>query len=99
MRAAGYEAAHHSGGRWAGVAILARAGLPITDVACGLDGEVHADQARWVEATLDRLCVASVYMVNGQAGARHRSRTSSASSRRWPGDGRRAWFRRSALHR
>ncbi len=67
LREAGYEAAHHSGGRWAGVAILAKAGLPITDVVCGLPGEVQADQARWVEATVGGVRVASVYVVNGQA--------------------------------
>lgn len=67
LRAAGYEAAHHSGGRWAGVAVLARSGLALTDVVCGLPGERQPDQARWVEATVDGLRVASVYVVNGQA--------------------------------
>lgn len=67
LRAAGYEAAHHSGGRWAGVAILARTGLEISDVTAGLPGEVQPDQARWVEATVDGTRVASVYVVNGQA--------------------------------
>lgn len=67
LRAAGYEAAHHSGGRWAGVAVLARAGLELTDVRAGLDGELQADQARWVEATVDGVRVVSVYVVNGQA--------------------------------
>ncbi|MCW2957545.1 MAG: exodeoxyribonuclease [Solirubrobacterales bacterium] len=67
LRDAGYEAAHHSGGRWAGVAVLARAGLPVTDVVCGLPGEAQADQARWVEATVAGVRVASVYVVNGQA--------------------------------
>ena len=64
---AGYMAAHHSGGRWAGVAILARAELAIEEVQVGLPGEVRADQARWIEATVDGLRVASVYVVNGQA--------------------------------
>jgi len=64
---AGYVAAHHSGGRWAGVAILAREGLPLTDVRIGLPGEARPDQARWVEATVGGLRVASVYVVNGQA--------------------------------
>lgn len=66
LRAAGYEAAHHSGGRWAGVAVLARAELGLTDAHAGLDGEVQADQARWVEATVGGVRVASVYVVNGQ---------------------------------
>ena len=64
---AGYDAVHHSGGRWAGVAILARRGLTLTDVRVGLPGEARADQARWVEATVGGLRVASVYVVNGQA--------------------------------
>ncbi|MCW2997196.1 MAG: exodeoxyribonuclease [Solirubrobacterales bacterium] len=67
LRDAGYQAAHHSGGRWAGVAVLARAGLPISDVVCGLPGEAQADQARWVEASVDGVRVASAYVVNGQA--------------------------------
>ncbi|MCW3041108.1 MAG: exodeoxyribonuclease [Solirubrobacterales bacterium] len=67
LLAAGYEAAHHSGGRWAGVAVLARTGLGLGDVRRGLPGEVHADQARWVEATVAGVRIASVYVVNGQA--------------------------------
>ncbi len=67
LRAAGYAAAQHSGGRWAGVAVLAKAGLAIDDVVCGLPGEAQADQARWVEATVGGVRVASVYVVNGQA--------------------------------
>ena len=64
---AGYTAAHHSGGRWAGVAILARDGLAVEDVRVGLPGEARPKQARWVEATVGGLRVASVYVVNGQA--------------------------------
>ena len=64
---AGYTAAHRSGGRWAGVAILAREGLELTDVVVGLPGEASPEQARWVEATVGGLRVASVYVVNGQA--------------------------------
>ena len=64
---AGYVAAHHSGGRWAGVAILAREELPIEQVRTGLPGEARPEQARWIEATVGGLRVASVYVVNGQA--------------------------------
>ncbi len=67
LERAGYVAAHHSGGRWAGVAILAREGLAVSDVRAGLPGEARADQARWIEATVGELRVASVYVVNGQA--------------------------------
>ncbi len=65
LRAAGYHAAHHSAGRWAGVAVLARS-LP-TDVTAGLPGELRADEARWIEATVDGIRVASVYVTNGRA--------------------------------
>jgi len=67
LRAAGYESVHHSAGRWAGVAILARAGLELRDRAAGLPGERNADEARWIEATVDGLRVASVYVTNGRA--------------------------------
>lgn len=67
LRAAGYEAVHHSGGRWAGVAILARAGLAVEEGPRGLPGELRADEARWVEAVVDGVRIASIYVVNGRA--------------------------------
>lgn len=67
LQAAGYSAVHHSGGRWAGVAVLARSELGLTDVASGLPGEVNPDEARWVEATAADIRVASVYVPNGRA--------------------------------
>jgi exodeoxyribonuclease III len=65
LRAAGYHAAHHSAGRWAGVALLARE--PLTDVCAGLAGEPAVDEARWLEATAHGLRLASVYVPNGRA--------------------------------
>jgi exodeoxyribonuclease-3 len=66
LRAAGYDSAHHSGGRWAGVALLARE--PLRDVCAGLAGEPAVDEARWIEATTaDGLRIASVYVPNGRA--------------------------------
>ena len=67
LLAAGYRAVHHSGGRWAGVAILARDGLDLGDPTAGLPGELVADEARWIEATVDGVRVASVYVTNGRA--------------------------------
>ncbi len=67
LEQAGYVAAHHSGGRWAGVAVLGKAGAALEDVVVGLPGEARPEQARWVEATVDGLRVASAYVVNGQA--------------------------------
>jgi exodeoxyribonuclease-3 len=67
LEAAGYAAAHHSGGRWAGVAVLSPLGSAPYDVTRGLPGEVQASEARWVEATVGDLRVVSVYVVNGRA--------------------------------
>lgn len=67
LRAAGYEPVDHSGGRWAGVAILARADTPPTDVTVGLPGCPVPDEARWIEATVDGVRVVSTYVVNGRA--------------------------------
>ena len=64
---AGYEAIHHSAGRWAGVAILARGGLELAEPAWGLPGEPARDEARWVEATVAGLRVAAAYVPNGRA--------------------------------
>jgi exodeoxyribonuclease-3 len=65
LREAGYHAAHHSAGRWAGVAILSTEEL--TDASAGLPGEAVEDEARWIEATTHGLRVASVYVPNGRA--------------------------------
>jgi len=64
---AGYHAAQHSAGRWAGVAILAPQGVPIEDERAGLEGEVAADEARWLEATVGGVRAVSVYVPNGRA--------------------------------
>ncbi len=63
---AGYRAADHSGGRWAGVAVLARDGFELTHPARGLPGEPAQDEARWVEATVGGVRVVSVYVPNGR---------------------------------
>lgn len=64
---AGYGAVHHSAGRWAGVAILAREGLVLADAVRGLPGEHRTEEARWIEATAGDLRVASTYVTNGRA--------------------------------
>lgn len=64
---AGYQAFDHSAGRWAGVAILANTGLTIDDRERGLPGEPEPDAARWVEAVVGGVRVASVYVPNGRA--------------------------------
>jgi exodeoxyribonuclease-3 len=67
LAAADYGAVHHSAGRWAGVAILAREGLALTDAVHGLPGEHRTEEARWIEATAGGLRVASTYVTNGRA--------------------------------
>jgi exodeoxyribonuclease III len=68
LRSAGYESCHHSGGQWAGVAVLVREGLGIDEVRSGLPGEIRAEEARWIEAQIPGLGlrVASTYVVNGR---------------------------------
>ena len=67
VEAAGYRAVHHSGGRWAGVAVLARSGLELDEAGHGLAGEPGPDEARWVEARVGDLRVISTYVINGRA--------------------------------
>jgi exodeoxyribonuclease-3 len=64
---AGYVAVDHSSGRWAGVAIAARADLGIEDPVSGLAGEPTEDESRWIEGTVAGIRVASVYVPNGRA--------------------------------
>lgn len=67
LLSAGYAAADHSTGRWAGVAILAREDTPPEDVLTGLPGEPLAEEGRWIEATVDGVRIASTYVVNGRS--------------------------------
>ena len=66
LHAAGYGVADHSGGRWAGVAILAREPHELIDPTRGLPGEPVQDECRWVEATVDGVRVVSTYVPNGR---------------------------------
>lgn len=67
LGAAGYGTVEHSAGRWAGVAVLHRADLPVGDVRAGLAGEPDPDEARWLEVDVGGLRVVSVYVPNGRA--------------------------------
>lgn len=67
LAVAGYRAVHHSAGRWAGVAIAAHEGLELADPVRGLPGEPVAEEARWLEATIDGTRFASTYVPNGRA--------------------------------
>jgi exodeoxyribonuclease-3 len=63
---AGYHAVHHSAGRWAGVALVARSGLAIEDPAVSLPGDPVPEEARWCEARIGGIRMASVYVPNGR---------------------------------
>lgn len=67
LAAAGYDAVHHSAGRWGGVAIVARQELELRAPASGLPGELRTDEARWIEATAGGLRFVSTYVPNGRA--------------------------------
>jgi exodeoxyribonuclease III len=66
LSAAGYDAVHHSAGQWAGVALLARQELELSDPLTGLPGEPDAAEARWCEATIGGIRFASTYVPNGR---------------------------------
>jgi exodeoxyribonuclease-3 len=66
LEALGYRAVESSQGRWNGVALLVRDGLGIADVSAELPGDPVPEEARWIEATVDGVRVASVYVPNGR---------------------------------
>jgi exodeoxyribonuclease III len=59
----GYDVATHGQKSYNGVAILSR--RPIEDVARGLPGDPLDEQARYIEATVGGVRVASIYLPNG----------------------------------
>jgi exodeoxyribonuclease-3 len=64
---AGYAAVHHSAGQWAGVALLARGELGLSEPLLELAGDPVAGEARWCEATVAGIRFASAYVPNGRA--------------------------------
>ena len=75
---------HHSAGRWAGVAI-ARADGRDPDAAPAWPARPAADEARWLEATVDGVRIAAVYVPNGRAvGTADLRAEAAGSSTRWP---------------
>jgi exodeoxyribonuclease III len=65
LEATGYRAVHHSTGRWAGVAMLARGDA--VEVQAGLPGEPAPGEGRWIEADVDGVRMVSVYVPNGRS--------------------------------
>lgn len=67
LQMAGYSAIDHSGGGRAGVALLVADGRHVSDVGLGLPDQPRVDEARWVQAVVDGVTVASVYVPNGRS--------------------------------
>ena len=67
LAAAGYSAVAHSGGRWAGVALLGRLDHTYGGEVLGLPDDPVPEEARWVEATFAGIRFVSVYAPNGRA--------------------------------
>ena len=63
ISALGYEMAVHGQKSYNGVAILSR--TPITDIMMGLPGDDEDTQARYIEATINDVRIASIYLPNG----------------------------------
>jgi exodeoxyribonuclease-3 len=64
LRDAGYEAIWHGQRSWNGVAILARGARPV-EVRRALPGGESDDQSRYLEAAVDGMVVACLYLPNG----------------------------------
>ncbi len=63
----GYTAIHHSGGQWAGVALLVREPLQAQAPLTRLPGDPVPAEARWCEATVAGTRFVSVYVPNGRS--------------------------------
>ncbi len=85
LEGAGYGAVWQGESRWNGVAILARGSEPVL-VRRGLPGDPDDRQVRYIEAAVEGILVASIYLPNGnpQPGPKF--------------DYKRAWFERLIAH-
>lgn len=63
FKAAGYNAAVFGQKSWNGVAIISK--HAITNVMTGLPGDAEDMQSRYIEATVDGMRIASIYLPNG----------------------------------
>src|SRR5882757_2023508 len=64
FRALGYEAVWQGERSWNGVAILARGREPVL-TRSSLPGDPEDPQARYIEAAVDGVLIASIYLPNG----------------------------------
>lgn len=85
LKAAGYDALWVGQPTWNGVALLSRIGKPVA-VRSSLPGDIADKQARYIEAAIDGIVIACLYLPNGNP---------------WPGpkfDYKLAWFDRLLTH-
>jgi exodeoxyribonuclease-3 len=64
IKAAGYHAIWHGQKSWNGVAILARGREPV-EIKRGLEGDPEDEQSRYIEAAVDGVLIACLYLPNG----------------------------------
>jgi exodeoxyribonuclease-3 len=64
IRDLGYDAIWHGQSRWNGVAILSRVGA-IHETRRGLPGDPDDDQSRYIEAAVNGVLIAGLYLPNG----------------------------------
>lgn len=64
IKAAGYHAIWHGQKSWNGVAILARGVEPV-EIKRGLAGDPEDEQSRYIEAAVDGVLIACLYLPNG----------------------------------
>ena len=64
IEAAGYRAIWHGQKSWNGVAILSRGGVPV-ETGRGLPGDPDPAQSRYIEAAVDGVLIAGLYLPNG----------------------------------
>ncbi|TWI67637.1 exodeoxyribonuclease-3 [Pseudoduganella lurida] len=64
IAAAGYGAIWHGQKSWNGVAILARGSQPV-EVGRGLAGDPEDEQSRYIEAVVNDIVIAGLYLPNG----------------------------------
>jgi exodeoxyribonuclease-3 len=64
IKAAGYDSIWHGQKSWNGVAILSRCG-PLVETRRGLPGDPDPSQSRYIEAAVNGVIVAGLYLPNG----------------------------------
>jgi exodeoxyribonuclease-3 len=65
INAAGYQAIWHGQKSWNGVAILVRGAEPVVEVGRGLAGDPEDAQSRYIEAAVNGVLIACLYLPNG----------------------------------